>query len=84
MRVVATLLSLADVHSFLCPLGLWEPFEPTSVQAPRAPPSTVRWMVDSVDGQVIDLDPNQDPYRMPNAQRYPWPKERFRYEQREP
>jgi|GEM_PF-4838661 hypothetical protein len=41
-------------------------------------------MVDALDGQVIDLDYEQDPFRMPTAQRYPWPKERFRYEHKEP
>jgi ribosomal protein S18 acetylase RimI-like enzyme len=37
-----------------------------------------------VDGQVINLEPEQDARRMPTAQRCPWPKERFRYEFQEP
>jgi hypothetical protein len=84
MRVVATVESLEKIKCILLPLGLWEPLEPKNVRAPRAPPSTVRWMADTMDGQVIDLDYEQDPFRMPTAQRYPWPKERFRYEHKEP
>ena len=33
---------------------------------------------------IIDLEPEREPDRMPTAQRYPWPKERFRYEFQEP
>ncbi len=89
MRVVATVESSGSILAILTKLAkstdsrfdpLLEPFESTSIRAPRAPPSTVRWMVDAVDGQVINLDPEQDARRMPTAQHYPWPKERFRYE----
>ena len=84
MRVVATVDTFQKIRSSLLPIGLWEPFEPTSIRAPRAPPSTVRWMVDSIEGHVIDLEPEREPDRMPTAQRYPWPKERFKYEHKEP
>lgn len=84
MRVVATVDTFQKIRSSLLPIGLWEPFEPTSIRAPRAPPSTVRWMVDSIEGHVIDLESEREPDRMPTAQRYPWPKERFKYEHKEP
>ena len=59
--------------------------DPTLSQKVRAiDETTVRWMVDAVDGQVIHLEPEQDARRMPTAHRYPWPKERFRYEYQEP
>ena len=38
-------------------LGLWEPVILTKAYTPRAPPSTVRWILDAHDGTVIDLEP---------------------------
>ena len=84
MRVMATVETFEKIRSILLPLGLWKLSERVSVRAPRASPSTVRWLVDTLDGHVIDLEPDQEPGRMPTAQRYPWPKERFRYGHKEP
>jgi hypothetical protein len=51
-------------------LGLWEPITLTKACTPRAPPSTVRWILDAHDGTVIDLEPENAAAWMPTAPRY--------------
>jgi hypothetical protein len=51
-------------------LGLWEPITQTTASTPRAPPSTVRWILDAHDGTVIDLDTEDAAAWMPTAPRY--------------
>jgi hypothetical protein len=51
-------------------LGLWEPIILTKACTPRAPPSTVRWILDAHDGTVIDLEPEASAAWMPTAPRY--------------
>jgi len=51
-------------------LGLWEPIILTKASTPRAPPSTVRWILDAHDGTVIDLETERSAYWMPTAPRY--------------
>ncbi|MFO7907608.1 MAG: transposase [Pirellulaceae bacterium] len=51
-------------------LGLWEPITLTKAHTPRAPPSTVRWILDAHDGTVIDLEPEAAANWMPTAPRY--------------
>ncbi|MBL6920417.1 MAG: transposase [Puniceicoccaceae bacterium] len=51
-------------------LGLWEPITLTKACTPRAPPSTVRWILDAHDGTVIDLEPEAAANWMPTAPRY--------------
>jgi hypothetical protein len=51
-------------------LGLWEPIILTKACTPRAPPSTVRWILDAHDGTVIDLEPEAAASWMPTAPRY--------------
>ena len=70
MHVVSTVKTLGAIRSVLVPLGLWEPPELRSVRAPRAPPSTVRWMVDALDGVVIDLEPEIEKGLMPDSRRF--------------
>ena len=51
-------------------LGLWEPVILTKAYTPRAPPSTVRWILDAHDGTVIDLEPENAAAWMPTAPHY--------------
>ncbi|MGJ8641675.1 MAG: IS91 family transposase [Opitutaceae bacterium] len=51
-------------------LGLWEPITLTKASTPRAPPSTVRWILDAHDGTVVDLEPENAAAWMPTAPRY--------------
>ena len=51
-------------------LGLWEPIILTKACTPRAPPSTVRWILDAYDGTVIDLEPENAAAWMPTAPSY--------------
>ncbi len=51
-------------------LGLWEPIILTKACTPRAPPSTVRWILDAYDGTVVDLEPENAAAWMPTAPRY--------------
>jgi len=51
-------------------LGLWEPIILTKAYTPRAPPSTVRWILDAHDGTVIDLEPENAAAWMPTAPHY--------------
>ena len=51
-------------------LGLWEPIILTKACTPRAPPSTVRWILDAHDGTVIDIEPDNAAAWMPTAPRY--------------
>jgi len=51
-------------------LGLWQPITLTKASTPRAPPSTVRWILDAHDGTVVDLEPENAAAWMPTAPRY--------------
>jgi hypothetical protein len=42
----------------------------TKACTPRAPPSTVRWILDAHDGTVIDLEPENAAAWMPTSPRY--------------
>lgn len=84
MHPTETVETEEAIRAVLEPLGLWIPPTPMNVRAPRAPPTNVRWMVDALDGQVIDLETERDPKYMPTARRYPWPKVRFRTQERTP
>lgn len=70
MKVISTIQTLGAIRSVLVPHGLWEPPELRSVRSPRAPPSTVRWMVDALDGTVIDLEPETARALMPDSRRF--------------
>ena len=51
-------------------LGIWEPITLTKARTPRAPPPTIRWILDAQDGNVIDLDTERSANWMPTAPRY--------------
>ena len=51
-------------------LGIWEPITLTKARTPRAPPSTVCWILDAQDGNVIDLDTERSANWMPTAPRF--------------
>jgi hypothetical protein len=46
------------------------PITLTKASTPRAPPSTVRWVLDAYDGTVVDLEPENAAAWMPTAPRY--------------
>ncbi|MGB0335005.1 MAG: IS91 family transposase, partial [Opitutales bacterium] len=50
--------------------GLWEPITLTKARSPRAPPSTVHWILDAHDGTVFDLETERSANWMPTAPRY--------------